>query len=142
KIHTRGFDVDDDFARTAHRLCEWSKCQRLQVAAFTRFEPQRHCRIKGALDSRPSPVESLDVTSLAPKRDFTLGILAQELSPQKGYVGIGRCRWQVDAATNVIRIFVKYHPYQTDGRRLRHARWFNIAPGGLGTARDRVDTDS
>src|SRR5215470_11889958 len=39
-------------------------------------------------------------------------------------------------------MFVDNHPYQTDGRRLRDARWFKIAPNGLGTARDRVDTDS
>jgi hypothetical protein len=35
EIHTRGFDVDDDLARTAGWLREWPKCQSFQVTAFT-----------------------------------------------------------------------------------------------------------
>src|SRR5262249_43044071 len=56
EIHSRGFDIDDYFFRTAGRLNERCKVQRIELTSLARSQTQWHRRIQCSRYARTSTI--------------------------------------------------------------------------------------
>src|SRR4051794_29086720 len=109
------------------------------MAAFARFQAQRNRWIQIVLDRRTSAVDSLHVTRLAAKSDFTLCLGPQQFVPKQVDISVGNCRRQIDAAAEEVRILIQNHAEQTERGRLGDRGRLRIASDRLRAARDRID---
>src|SRR2546423_1510848 len=106
EIQRRGFDIDHDFIRAALRRHERRKSQSIEMAAVARFQAQRNRRIELLLNRSTSAIDSLHITRLTAKSDFTLQLGAHQFGPKKVDVGRGNYERQIDGAADVVRILI------------------------------------
>src|SRR4029077_7630116 len=107
KVHPSGFHLDEHLPWTADRQLEGRESQRIKVTSVVGAEPQRHARIQPLLAPRPAATEALNISRLAGNGDFALGIIAEQLTEEKGVVQFGNRRRQVDPLAGEVRVLTQ-----------------------------------
>src|SRR5205807_8171831 len=103
EIQRRGFDIDDDFVRAARRQHERRKSQSIEVAAVARFQAQRNRGIELLLNRSTAAIDSLHITRLTAKSDFTLRLSPQQFAPKQVDIVCGNYEREIDRAADVVR---------------------------------------
>src|SRR5690349_14128083 len=86
EVHSCSFHLDQHLPNTAGGQGERREKQCVQVTAFTGLESQRYSRTQPFLLEQATTREALNVASFSSKRNLTLGILTQKLTPQQRLV--------------------------------------------------------